>query len=221
MASARSSRLSNEGFQCALTTGGSLERIQYNSNYNAYWGQTGTLRSWQIDESVAVDFRNRWIATASHTEEFKRFEKDFRNRQTGIQVGYNTRAYQSALGGVTFGRNFDADFVLGSVGARYKLTDRTSTEYELQRLTLNPDPENESTWIHVVRASQFFTPDLFVRVFYQTNSVIDRRNMQAIFVYRYLPPFGTIQVANQRGTAEFGQRSDQGHTLFLKVTTVL
>ena len=73
----------------------------------------------------------------------------------------------------------------------------------------------------MVRASRFFTPDLFLRVFLQTNSAIDRRNVQAVFVYRYRPPFGTIQVAYQRGTAEFGQRSDQGHTLFLKLTTVL
>ena len=45
-------------------------------------------------------------------------------------------------------------------------------------------------------------------------------NVQAVFVYRYLPPFGTIQVAYQRGTAAFGQRSTQGDTLFLKATTV-
>ena len=45
--------------------------------------------------------------------------------------------------------------------------------------------------------------------------------MQAVFVYRYLPPFGTLQVAFQRGTAEFGERSSQGNTLFVKLTTVL
>jgi len=40
------------------------------------------------------------------------------------------------------------------------------------------------------------------------------------FVYRYQPPFGTLQLAFQRGTAELGQRSDQGNTLFLKATTI-
>ncbi len=72
----------------------------------------------------------------------------------------------------------------------------------------------------MIRANQFFTKDLFLRVFFQTNSAIDRRNLQAVFVWRYQPPFGTIQVAYQRGTAAFGQRSDQGNTLFLKATTV-
>ena len=200
---------------------GTIERVVYDSNYNVYWGQTGTLRSWQVDESLEVDWRNRWTTGLSHTEEFKRFEKDFRNRQTGVEIGYNTRSYESVRGGFAFGRNFDADFQLWSAEATYTVTDTLSAEYELQRLDLRPDPEKESTWIHVIRANQFFTPDLFLRVFFQTNSAIDRRNMQAVFVYRYLPPFGTLQIAYQRGTAEFGARSDQGHTMFVKITTVL
>jgi hypothetical protein len=199
---------------------GAFERVQYDSNYNIYWGQTGILRSWQIDEAVGMEFRNRWSTKASYTEEFKRFEKDFRNRQVGLDVGYNTREYNSFRVGVEFGRNFDADFQLWTAAARRKITDQFSAEYSLERLVLTPDPEAESTWIHVIRANQFFTRDLFLRVFFQTNSAIDRNNLQAVFVWRYQPPFGTIQVAYQRGTAAFGQRSDQGHTLFLKATTV-
>ena len=200
---------------------GLMERVQYGSNYNVYWAQTRILRSWQVDQGVTVDWRSKWTTTMDYTEEFKRFEKDFRNRQTALRLGYNTRAYKSVTGGLTFGRNFDADFRLWSAAGKWKVTDKLSAEYELQRLFLDPDPGDESTWIHVLRASQFFTPDLLVRVFFQTNSAIDRRNIQAVFVYRYLPPFGQIQLAYQRGTAEFGQRSDQGNTLFIKLTTVL
>jgi len=200
---------------------GFLERTHYDSNYNIYWGQDGVLRSWKIDQSVEIEFRNRFSFEATFTEEFKRFEKDFRNRQTGLEIGYNTREFQSAQVGVEFGKNFDADFVLWSAEAGYKLTTQLSLEYELARLTLQPDPESESTWIHVLSANQFFTKDLYLRVFFQTNSSIDRKNIQAVFVYRYRPPFGTIQMAYQRGTAAFGHRSDQGNTLFLKVTSVL
>ena len=199
---------------------GFLEQLEYGSNYNIYWGQDGTLRSWQVDESLDFQLRNRWFFAVGHTEEFKRFEKDFRNRATEIELGYNTREYRSANVGVEFGRNFDADFRLLTGGARFKPTPKSSLEYELERLVLDPDPEEESTWIHVVRASQFFTSDLYLQVFFQTNSVIDRRNLQAVFVYRYDPPFGTVQVAFQRGTAAFGQASEQGNTLFLKVTRV-
>ena len=200
---------------------GAIERVQYTSNYNVYWGQNRILRSWQVDESFAVDWRNRWTTSVSHAEEFKRFEKDFRNRQTQVELGYNTRSYESVRGAYVFGRNFDADFRLWTAAATYTVTEELSAEYELQRLELDLDPLDDSTWVHVIRANQFFTPDLFLRVFYQTNSAIDRRNVQAVFVYRYLPPFGTIQVAYQRGTAEFGERSEQGNTLFVKLTTVL
>jgi len=199
---------------------GGFEQVQYGSNYNIYWSQTGILRSWQVDESVEVEFRNRWSTEVAYTEEFKRFEKDFRNRQIGLEVGYNTREYQSVRAGVEFGRNFDADFQLWTVEARYKVTDQLSAEYSLERLVLSPDPEQESTWIHVVRANQYFTKDLFLRVFFQTNTAIERTNPQAVFVWRYRPPFGTLQVAYQYGTAAFGERSAQGHTLFVKATAV-
>lgn len=124
--------------------------------------------------------------------------------------------------GYEFGRNFDSDYRLVTGRVRRKLSSALSAEYELQWLTLDPDPdpEGKSTWIHVLRASQFFTKDLFLKVFFQTNSAIERQNLQAVFVYRYRPPFGTLQLAFQRGTAAFGQRSSQGNTVFIKATGV-
>ncbi|MGD2153362.1 MAG: DUF5916 domain-containing protein, partial [Gemmatimonadales bacterium] len=199
---------------------GAFERIEYDSNYNIYWSQQGTLRSWQIDQGLEVELRNRWSLELDYQEEFKRFEKDFRNRQLGVEIGYNTRQFQSARAGVRAGRNYDADFQLWTASAAFKPTAQLSLEYQLERLLLDPDPDGESTWIHVIRADQFFTPDLYLKVFFQTNSAIDRQNVQAVFVYRYRPPFGTVQLAYQRGTAEFGERSQQGNTLFFKITAV-
>ena len=145
---------------------------------------------------------------------------DFRNRQVGLIVGYNTREYQQVLAGYEFGRNFGSDYHLVTGRVRRKLLLCLSAEYELQWLTLEPDPDSKSTWIHVLRASQFLTKDLYLKVFFQTNSAIDRQNLQAIFVYRYRPHFGTLQLAFQRGTAAFGQRSSQGNTVFVKATAV-
>jgi len=202
-------------------TGGAFERIEYDSNYNVYWAaNSSTLRSWQIKQGVDVDLRNRFSFEFEWEEEYILFEKGFRNRQFEVQAGYNKRAFESVSVGYTWGKNFDADFTLWSAEAAYKITEQLSAQYELQYLTLDPDPEDETTWIHVVRAEQFFTPDLFLKLFLQTNSAIDRRNVQFTFVYRYQPPFGTLQIAYQRGTAEFGERSDQGNTLFVKLATV-
>ncbi len=162
---------------------------------------------------MTLDLRNRWSTSVNYSEEFKRFESDFRNRDVGLTVGYNTRAFQSAEVGYRTGRNFGSDFDLVTAAASIKPTDSSELQYELQRLVLDPDPEDESTWIHVVRGNLYFTPDLYLQLFYQSNVRIDRNNLQAVFVYRYLPPFGTVQVAFQKGTAEFGQESSQGNTL--------
>ena len=62
-------------------TDGVFERVDYNSNYNIYWSQKGVLRSWQVDQSIDIDFRNRWSAGWAFAEEFKLFEKEFRNRR--------------------------------------------------------------------------------------------------------------------------------------------
>lgn len=65
-----------------------------------------------------MDLRNRMRATIEFQEEFKRFEKDFRNRQAGVGIGYNTREYQSVRAGYRRGRNFDADFQLWTAAMR-------------------------------------------------------------------------------------------------------
>jgi len=195
---------------------GILERIAYESNYNIYWGLNGTLRSWQVDEGLGFDFKNKFSLGIDHTQEYKLFEKGFRNNQTEFSLGYNTREWQSAQFTYGFGKNFDLDFNLVEAGINYKLTQNLSLEYSLTRLTLEPDPDQESTWIHVIRATNYFTKDLFLKVFYQTNSVIDKHNIQVLVVYRFQPPFGLVQLAYQKGTARFGVRGTQGSTLFLK-----
>jgi hypothetical protein len=199
-----------------------IDRIQYDSNYNIYWGLDKNLRSWKIDQELSFDLQNKFSIDIEHTSEFKaqddeRFEKDFRNYETEIGLGYNTREWQHAGISYGFGRNFDSNFQLVEGGFNYKITKDFSLTYGLTRLVFDPDPEDETTWIHVIRATNYFTNDLFLKVFYQINSSIDKKNIQVLFVYRFQPPFGSIQLAYQKGTARFGERGTQGHTLFLKV----
>ena len=198
-----------------------FDRIVYGSNYNIYWGLDGTLRSWKIDEELTFDLQNKFSFDVEHHQEFKLYEKKFRNHQTEFSLGYNTREWQSASVSYSFGRNYDLNFHLIEGGLNYKLSKDFSLEYSLTRLIYNPDPEKDSTWIHVVRATNYFTKDLFLKLFFQTNSAIDKVNIQVLFVYRFQPPFGFIQLAYQKGTARFGEAGTQGHTLFLKIAFVL
>jgi hypothetical protein len=196
---------------------GFLERINYGSNYNIYWGLDGTLRSWQIDQGLGFDFKNKFSVQADYTEEYKLFEEEFRNRQTEIQLGYNMREWQSASIAYAFGRNFGLDFDLIEGMVNYRLARDLSVEYGLSRLVFTPDPEGESTWVHSLRTTYNFTNDLFLKLYYQVNSAIDKMSIQALFVYRFQPPFGLIQFAYQRGSTAFGVAGEQIDTLFMKI----
>jgi hypothetical protein len=198
----------------------SLERVAYKSNYNIYWGMDKTLRSWDVFQDITFDFKNKLSFRARHNQEFKLYEKKFRNHSSVVELGYNTREWESVKLSYEFGENFDSDFILLTGQIKHKITKDFSLEYGLTKLTLSPDPENQNTWIHSLRVNQYFTKDLYMTLFYQINSVIDKRNIQVVFVYRFKPPFGLIQVAYQKGTARFGEKGTQGHTLFLKLTYV-
>ncbi|OGD15962.1 MAG: hypothetical protein A2W20_04975 [Candidatus Aminicenantes bacterium RBG_16_66_30] len=196
---------------------GFLERIDYGSNYNIYWGLEGTLRSWQIDETLTFDFKNKLSLEADLTEEYKLFEEEFRNRQMQFTLGYNTREWQSASVAYAFGRNFGLDFDLVKGAVNCRLLRDLSLEYGLTRLVFNPDPDGDSTWIHSLRTTYNFTNDLFLKLYYQVNSAIDKIAIQALFVYRFQPPFGLIQLAYQRGSMIFGVAGERTDTLFMKI----
>lgn len=199
---------------------GGIENIEMSNNYNRYWSQAGVLRSWENDFEIEMELASKWGFEFSQTDEFKRYEKDFRNRETELQVGYDNRAGRSFHASYGFGKNYDSDMRLVHVGTHLKITDAWSASYGLTKLWLDPDPEDESTWIHVIRSNYYFNRDFYLKLFLQSNSVIDKKNIQVVMVWRFMPPFGSLQVAYQRGTSRFGTRSDQGHTLFTKFAWV-
>ena len=199
---------------------GPVQRLTLQSKNNIYWSQRNLLRSYHNIETIQVEFRNRWNVMAQHTNDFKLFEKGFHNDQAEFQIGYNTREFQSWALGYQDGKNFDSDLKAASAHFRRKLTRQLAAEYQLSRVWLKPDPQKKATLINIFRLRHNFTRDLFLRLFFQTNSVIDRKNLEAVFVWRYKPPFGSVQFAFQRGRAEFGQRSQQGNTYFLKLAHV-
>jgi hypothetical protein len=199
---------------------GLIQRVELSSRNNIYWSQRNVLRSYHNVETVIVELRNRWNGGIEHTNDFKRFEQGFHNDTLNLFFGYNTREYNSFDGGYIAGRNFGSDLRSANFAFRRKLTPALSAEYRFNRVWLKPDPQQRGTVIHIVRSQYYFTRDLFLRLFFQTNSVIDRRNVEVVFVWRYNPPFGALQFAYQRGRAEFGQRSQQGNTLLLKLSHV-
>jgi len=199
---------------------GFVEEIDAGVNYNRYWSQAGVLRSWDLSAGCEVAFINKWEMELSYNDEFKRYEKDFHDYETNLALGYDTRAGRSAKISYGLGRNEDSDLRLLRASARFKITDAWNAGYNLTRLWLDPDPESEATWIHVLRSNYYFHKDFYLKIFYQTHSAISKENVQAVLVWRFLPPFGSLQFAYQRGTSRFGTRADQGHSLFTKLAWV-
>jgi len=197
-----------------------LDRIEYNSNYNIYWGMDKTLRSWDVFQSFIFDLKNKFSFKFRYNQGYKLYEKKFMNRSSLFELGYNRREWQSAYMSYEFGENFDSDFTLIRGRLCQNIFRNLSLEYNLTKLILSPDPGDESTWIHIILANQYFTKDIFFKIFYQINSSIDKQNLQMVFVFRFQPPFGLIQLAYQKGTAEYGLKGIPGHALFLKLTYV-
>lgn len=199
---------------------GVLEEVEPSFNYNRYRSQEGVLRSWTLDAEVDIKFRNGWEIEISRFEEFKLFEKEYRNDRTKFELGWDGRNGREVSAHVSKGTNFDSDLWLYGAEMRWLIGDKWRFKYEVTRLELDPDPEQETTTIHVFEALYAFNTDMYAKLFVQTNSAISKENVQALWVWRIRPPFGSLQLAYQRGTSEQGRESDQDDTLFSKFSWV-
>ena len=198
----------------------SVENVKASVNYNRYKSQENVLRSWELNTEVKVVFRNGWELEIEDVKEYEFFEKEYRNDLTEFKVGWDGRNGRSIFGTVGTGVNYDSDLRLYEIEAEWAFGERLRLEYSLTRLELDPDPENDTTWINVLNTVYAFNPDLYIKLFLQTNSATDKLNVQAVWEWRFIPPFGSIQVAYQRGTSEIGEESTQGNTLFTKLSWV-
>jgi len=199
---------------------GVLEKINGGANYNRYTSQAGVLRAEETEVEVDFVFSSRWEAELAYVDEFRLEEQEFDNSIASVKIGYDNRAGRAIFAGFGTGENFGSDLNLAFVELQYRLSKAWDLSYELTWLELDPDPELESTWIHVFRTNYYFTNDLFLRLFVQTNSVISKENVQLLGVWRFMPPFGSLQIAYQKGTSEIGAPSEQGDSVFTKLSWV-
>ena len=199
---------------------GAMEKIKPGVNYNRYYSQDGQLRGWEFDSETDFVFRSGWEIELQIIDEYEVFEKGFRNNQVQIEVGWDSRDGRSVKAFAGIGVNYDSDLRLYGAEVEWAFGDRVRLEYSATRLELDPDPEHETTWIQVFTGVYNFNPDNFIKLFLQTNTAVEKLNIQAVWVWRFKPPFGSFQVAYQRGTSEIGEASSQGDTLFTKLSWV-
>jgi hypothetical protein len=200
---------------------GVVEKVEAGANYNRYYSHDDTLRAWELDAEIEVTFRSGIEIEIERVDDYQLFEKGFRNDRTVLEVGWDGRNGRSLRAFAGRGTNFESDLTLYGASADWAVGGSWRFGYSLTRLRLDPDPELDTTWIHVVETVYAFSPDLFVKLFTQTNSAIDKVNVQVVGVWRFKPPFGSVQLAYQRGTSETGETSSQSDTVFAKLSWVL
>ncbi len=201
---------------------GALRQVRYDSNYNVYWGMDDTLRSWQVDQQFRLDLKSNFTLIALHTEEFKAqddvlFEQDFRNNLTKLGAGFNMDEWDYFVLYVAFGENFGGRFQMLEVGKNLRLSKTVAFETELARIFFyGTSPRNQ--FVLWMNGLYNFSENFSGKVLLQTNSMIDKLNLEFQLTYRFLPPYGIAQLTYQSGRGRFGVEETSGNTLFLKFT---
>lgn len=213
-----------------------LQDLTPSVNYNRYWSQSGQLRSWDVSSNVTLNFLRKWRLRLSNNEEFKAeepglFERDFRNSLYRVDLTFNSRTGRSVTAYYGWGTNFGSD--LETFGGRIdlKLTDALSVTYDVTRVSFDPDPNDRSSWIHYLRSNYYVTKDMFFKLFYQSTFDLtgtlwnpqfdaERETIQFVYVWRFFPPFGSVQLALQQGPSQIGEEQGRYRTVFTKLSWV-
>ena len=169
-----------------------IKYVSLSAKNNIFWNHQGTLRSWYLTQSARLYTQQRISLDLSYNDEFKLYEKKYYNHRVMAVLGYNTDEWASASLAHTMGKNYDRDFRLTTLSARIKPVNSLALEYSLDILDFEPDPDNQSTLINILSVNYNFTRDMWVRVFAQNNSSVERVYFYGLFGWRFKPPFGAV-----------------------------
>jgi hypothetical protein len=129
------------------------------------------------------------------------------------------------------GNNFDRDMEKLGGGLQLKLAEGWNLSYSINKYWFKPYDEDDNSVIHYIRSTFYMNKDLYCKLFYQskynvagglTDAEFDlsRETVQFVFVWRFLPPFGALQIAYQEGTTRITETSGRAKTLFSKFSWV-
>ena len=199
---------------------GGLNKVQYDSKANVYWGMDRTLRSWQVDQGLTIETKSKFTLFALHIQEFKAeddvlFEQDFRNHLTKFGVGFNLEEWEFASLSYSFGRNFGSKFDLLEIGKNLRLSKTVAIEFDLGRIFFyGTSPRNQ--FVLMLKGFYNFSEDFFAKVLYQRNSMINKSNLEVLLSYRFLPPHGFAHLVYQMGRGRFGLPETEANSVFVK-----
>ena len=213
-----------------------LDSVQPSVNYNQYWSQDNYLRSRDLRVDVDVSVYRKYSVELSYDRDYKAeyfpyFEKDFTNYAWGAEAGYDNKQGFAVEIEYKRGKNYDSDMEVVAGGIQVTILRGWNLEYEAEKTWLSSAGPEENCLIHYVRSTYYLTNDLFFKLFYQTKYGLNRfwrdpdfdlqrKTVQVVAVWRFLPPFGSVQLAYQEGTARHTDEQARGRTLFAKFSWV-
>ncbi len=195
-----------------------IKYIDLGSNNNFFWSQSGILRSWNLDSDIEFYFNNKLSFEYAYGNEYKLYEKEFYNYEHEFSIGYNTEEWSNATIGFTTGRSYDRQLYLWSAGARIKPIDNLSLSYSAQVLNLDPDPDNEATFINVATINYNFSKDLWLKVFGQSSRANEKAYLYGMLGWRFKPPFGALYLIYSHDQFKIENELVRSDNFFVKLT---
>lgn len=105
--------------------------------------------------------------------------------------------------------------MLLEVSKKFRISKKFFSEYYMQFLEHDFEVFFRGVTIHVIRLTSYVTKNLFLKLFFQSRSDIEKTNIHLECIYN-IKPVGSIQLVYQKGTARFGEVGTQGSALFIK-----
>jgi len=187
---------------------------------NIFWNHQGVLRSWNLSDFIKLMFTNKFNLEYQFDNEFKLYEKEYRNYRHNLILGYNTDEWSSIEMIYTNGRNFDKHLDMITLDAKTKISEKLSLEYSGKYLNYNPDPKNESTFLNILSVNYYYTNNLWMKVFAQNSTANDRIYLFGMLGWRFKPPFGALYLIYSHDEYALPQNSGMKvlDNVFLKFT---
>lgn len=203
---------------------GTVERVSFHGNGKGFWSHSGVLRGHNATAFSGMTLSNKWSGGFSVNYGMELFEKRFYNHTIVPEIGYNLQQWNNFSVLYQRGRSFDRDLANWTVRSRFKPMDKWAFECRFQHISLDPDPDNQSTTRLVLTTDYNFTRDFYLRLFTQFNTSNSRFYAYPLVGWRFTPPFGALYIAytaDQFDVMDIAVPTPlthtQNHTFFVKL----
>jgi hypothetical protein len=175
----------------------SIKYISLGTANNAYWNDDFTkFISWNINETADIYLINKFNFGFKYNNEYRFLKSDstdYYNYYYGVNIGYNTEAYNNVRVLYRTGRSFGSDYYSIEAAFQLKILERIALELKPKYINFTPETSSYKTaYINSLAVTYNFTNDLWVKLICQNNTSNDKFYVYGLFGWRFKPPFGNL-----------------------------